>query len=186
MNSANDDTLIHGTSCQETHRSRPLNKFTRREKEFITEALTSEWDRDLRGTRVTYVEPEDADDLTIPQDDEDEDLYGVASSKEVGSQSSTPNGTRKPRINKLAKRLYPAKVIGGARAIGGAIRHPMATTRKVNNFIRRRNGDRSARNGKNAGLSSIATADLLLLKRSATMAEVRPREGPIGEGMKTS
>jgi hypothetical protein len=52
---------------------------------------------------------------------------------------STGIPQQKGRFKKLAKHFYPAKMVGGARAVGGAIRHPMVATRKVNHFMHKKN-----------------------------------------------
>jgi len=146
-------------SWQRIQRSKPVSQFTSRERDFINESLNSKPDPNLTGTKVTYVKPEGEDDFSMYSKDDDEEFEGASTSTETNPQ-------RKQRFKKLAKRLYPAKVFGGAKAVGGAFRHPMVTTRKVNRFMRRQGGRR-------VGATSSLADSLPPLTRSATMNDLR-------------
>src|SRR5947207_10456910 len=51
-------TLAGSPEWKKNHRSKPITQFSLREREFIKDSLTSEWDENFTGTRVIYVEPE--------------------------------------------------------------------------------------------------------------------------------
>jgi hypothetical protein len=145
-------------SWQRIQRSKPVAQYTRRERDFINESLNSKPDPNLTGTKVTYLEPEGEDNFSMYSKDDDEEFEGAGTSTETHPQ-------RKQRFKKMAKRLYPAKVFGGAKAVGGAFRHPMATTRKMNQFMRRPRGKRTK-------ATSSLVDDLPPLTRSATMNDL--------------
>src|SRR5271155_1093128 len=145
-------------SWQRIQRSKPVAQFTQRERDFINEALNCELDPILTGTKVTYIKPEGEDDLSMYSKDDDDEFEGAGTSTESNPQ-------RKQRFKKMAKRLYPARVFGGAKAVGGAFRHPMVATRKVNRFVRRRGG-------RGAGATPSLADNLPPLTRSATMNDL--------------
>ena len=122
-------------------RNKPGYQYTRHDRNFFEESMNEEWDRNLTGTRVEYVEPEgsEAHLSMLSLDDEPEPETEIDANDD--NTSANPHiGPKKAKFKKMAKRLYPAKVVGGAKALGGAIRHPMVTGRKVNGFVRRKNG----------------------------------------------
>jgi hypothetical protein len=145
-------------SWQRIQRSKPVSQYSQRERDFIKEALNSELDPNLTGTKVTFVKPEGEDDLSMYSKDDDDEFEGAGTSTETNPQ-------RKQRFKKMAKRLYPAKVFGGAKVVGGAFRHPMVTTRKVNRFVRRRGG-------RGTGATPSLADNLPPLTRSATMNDL--------------
>ena len=163
-------TLAGSPEWQKTYRCKPITEFSHREREFIKESLTSEWDQDFTGTRVIYIEPEGSESMSmISRDDEDEQ-------DNSGLKDGQSNTQGKGRFKKMAKRLYPAKVVGGAKAVGGAFRHPMVTSRKMNRFVRRNNRTTSSRDACRdrtpAGLAPVTTYDLPPITRSATMTDL--------------
>jgi hypothetical protein len=175
-------TLAGSPEWQRTEKCKPISELSHREREFIKDALTSEWEPDFTGTRVIYIEPEETDLKSMfSSNEEGEPERNDAKNSTTGLQSSQPNVSGKGRFKKMAKRLYPAKLIGGAKVAGGAIRHPMVTTRKVNQLVRRK-GATESRNmlrGRVAGGTiSATTEDLPPITRSATMTG--PRKAPDG------
>src|SRR3984885_10237577 len=158
-------------SWQRIQRSKPVSQYSQRERDFIKEALNSELDPNLTGTKVTFVKPEGEDDLSMYSKDDDDEFEGAGTSTETNPQ-------RKQRFKKMAKRLYPAKVFGGAKVVGGAFRHPMVTTRKVIRFVRRR--------GRGRGVNPSLADNLPPLTRSATMndlhAEIKKASDNSGAG----
>src|SRR5436190_1852642 len=69
-------TLAGSPVWKELQRSKPITQFSLREREFIKDSLTSDWDQDFTGTRVIYVEPEGSDHISPISDDEnDEGLH---------------------------------------------------------------------------------------------------------------
>jgi hypothetical protein len=163
-------TLAGSPEWQKTYRCKPITEFSLREREFIKDSLTSEWDQDFTGTRVVYIEPEGSDGVSmISQDDENEQ-------NKIGLTDGQSNTQGKGRFKKIAKRLYPAKVVGGAKAVGGVFRHPMVTSRKVNRFVRRNNGTTASRDasrdGTAGGSTPVTTYDLPPITRSATMTDL--------------
>ena len=141
-------------SWQRIQRSKPISQFTSRERNFINESLNSKPDPNLTGTKVNYLKPEGEDDFSMYSKDDDEEFEGAGTLTETNPQ-------RKQRLKNVVRRLYPAKVFGGAKAVGGVFRHPMVTTRKVNRFVRRQGGRR-------AGATSLLADNLPPLTRSAT------------------
>lgn len=143
-------TLTKPTISDKHHRLKPIQDYSTRERAFITDTLHSaERDQNITGTRVVYVEPEGSDQhlSLISSDDEDPEFTADATNIEPETNDGVEHlSQRRPgKFKKAAKKLYPAKVVGGAKAIGGAIRHPMVTTRKVNKFVRRKDNSNSAR-----------------------------------------
>lgn len=166
-------TLAGSRAWQRTHRSKQVSQYTRRERNFINDALTSEWEQNLTGTKVIYVEPEGSDHLSMISKDAKEDGADVV---DKVNQRSLRADARKGRFKMMAKRLYPAKVVGGAKALGGAIRHPMVTSRKMNHLGRRKaTNTTSIKAGQQVDVGGIAETtsdDLPTLTRSATMTEL--------------
>ena len=161
---SNNYTLAGSPVWQELQRSKPITQFSLREREFIKDSLTSDWEQDFTGTRVMYIEPEGSDHMSmISRDDNDDELH-----------KHQPNAPGKGKFKKMAKRLYPAKVVGSAKVIGGAIRHPMVTGRKMNPFVQNATGSsRNACDHQTMGRSTNAALDNLPpLTRSATMNEI--------------
>jgi hypothetical protein len=170
-------TLAGSLEWQKTYRCKPITEFSLREREFIKESLTSEWDQDFTGTRVVYIEPEGSDGMSmISQDDENEQ-------NKNGLKDGQSNTQGKGRFKKMAKRLYPAKVVGGAKAVGGAFRHPMVTSRKVNRFVRQNKGTTASRDETAGGSTPVTIYDLPPITRSATMTDLHAcaRDDTAGE-----
>ena len=134
-------TLAGTPEWRETQRMKPIHEFTSGEKAFIKKSLTSKREDYVTGTRFQFIEPEPAERrlsmISFDLDDETEqtDHFDVP---ETGLQA-TPR--RPGKFKRVAKKLYPAKVVGGAKAIGGAVRHPMVAGRKVNRFVRRKSNN---------------------------------------------
>ena len=137
----------------------------------------SEWEPDFTGTRVIYIEPEETDLMSMfSNNDEAEPNRSGAKNRNTDLQSSQSIASGNGRFKKMAKRLYPSKIVGGAKVVGGAFRHPMVTGRKVNQLVRRKEGTGSRntrRDGVAGGTFSVNTEDLPAIMRSATMTELR-------------
>ena len=93
---------------------------------------------------------------------------------------------KKGKFKKMAKKLYPRKAIGGAKVLGGAIRHPMVTTRKVNTFVRR-NKNSKLGGGDDGMIREESpewplTEDLPPLTRSQTVTELNTLGDTAEEG----
>ena len=165
-------TLAGSPEWQKNQRSKPITQFSLREREFIKDSLTSEWDENFTGTRVVYIEPEGSDHMSMISNDDPTE----GDNSTTASLQNQPNAPGKGKFKKIIKRLYPAKVVGGAKVFGGAIRHPMATSRKVNHFVRRKNAAGSSRDAHRpatAGRSSNnPLEELPPLTRCATMNEI--------------
>lgn len=92
---------------------------------------------------------------------------------------------KKGKFKKMAKKLYPRKAIGGAKVLGGAIRHPMVTTRKVNTFVRK---NKNSKLGGDDGMIREEspewplTEDLPPLTRSQTVTELNTMGDTAEEG----
>jgi hypothetical protein len=148
---------------QNLQRSKPVKEFTQREQNFIKQALSSEYDPYFTGTKVTLLEREEGDNLSMYSKDENNYLEGAGTSRNTNPQ-------KKQRFKNMAKKLYPAKMVGGARVVGVAFRHPMVATRKMNGFKFMR------RQSKNQGTPVEETSPLAdwmpPLARSATMTNL--------------
>jgi hypothetical protein len=130
-------TLAGTPAWKAMQRNKPSYQYTRRDRDFIEQSMNEDWDPNLTGTRVEYIEPEGSEANFSMSSDEHEDTTTTTA---AASAPTLPHvGPKKAKFKKMAKRLYPAKVVGGAKALGGAIRHPMVTGRKVNGFVRRKN-----------------------------------------------
>lgn len=182
-------TLAGSPEWQKTQRCKPIKEFSPYEREFIKDALTSEWDQDFTGTRVIYIEPEGSDVMSMFSND-DEAERDTNNNSNDALKRHQQNGLRKEKFKKMAKRLYPAKAVGGAKVVGGAFRHPMVTGRKVNQLVRRKVATGSSRDAgrprtARAALTSASTDNLPPVKRSATMTEghASVREGTTGESL---
>lgn len=166
-------TLAGSSDWQKSQRSKQITQFSLREREFIKDSLTSEWDEDFTGTRVIYIEPEGSDHMSMISNDDPTETNNST----TANLQNQPNAPGKGKFKKIVKRLYPSKVVGGAKVFGGAIRHPMATSRKVNHFVRRKNAASSSRDTRrpaNTGMSENTTnEDLPPLARCATMNEIQ-------------
>ena len=156
---ANSNTLgeFPSASWQRIQRSKPVAEFSRRERDFINESLSIKPNPNIIGTKLTYVKPEGEDKHSMYSKDDDDD--------EAPGASIEINPQHKQRFKNIVKRLYPAKVVGGAKAVSGAFRHPMATTRKVNRYM-------SRPGRKNAGATRSLAEELPHLTRRATMTEI--------------
>ena len=100
------------------------------------------------------------------------------------SSSSKTSSTKKAKIKLLGQKLFPRKAIGGVKAVGGAIRHPMATTRKVNNLVRKKGkGVEGAREvEEDIREESPDEWPLPLLTRSQTITELNTMADNTEEG----
>jgi hypothetical protein len=167
----NNYTLAGSAEWQKNHRSKQISQFSLREREFIKDSLSSEWDENFTGTRVIYIEPEGSDHMSIISNDDPTETNNST----TANLQNQPYAPGKGKFKKIVKRLYPSKVVGGAKVFGGAIRHPMVTSRKVNHFVRRKKGESSSRDARGpatAGRSANTTIeDLPPLTRCATMNE---------------
>ena len=179
----NNYTLAGSPEWQKNHRSKQIGQFSFREREFIKDSLTSEWDENFTGTRVIYIEPEGSDRMSIISNDDPTE----SNNSTTASLQNQPNAPGKGKFKKIVKRLYPSKVVGGAKAFGGAIRHPMVATRKVNHFVRRKNGESSSRDAcrpATAGRPANTTIEgLLPLTRCATMNDTHVGSHETSPGM---
>jgi hypothetical protein len=152
-------------------------QYTRRDQNFVEEAMNEGWERNLTGTRVEYIEPEgsEAHLSMLSLDDEPEPEIDTNDNDNDDTPINLPIGPKKAKFKKMAKRLYPAKVVGGAKALGGAIRHPMVTGRKVNGFVKRKNGATTATRGEvlveGWDFPETTTDGLPPLTRCATVSE---------------
>jgi hypothetical protein len=166
------------------NKSKPITTFSLRERDFIKEALTAEFDPNLTGTKVIYVAPDDGSDhmSLISNDDKEGEAPG-------GSRAGTGQGGG--RFKRIAKRFYPAKVVGRAKAVGSAIRHPMVTSRKMNLFQQKKSASGQGK-GKGLGLVSnrlsasvtdLAGDGFVGLKRSVTLTEGSADSAANGNGM---
>lgn len=146
-------------------KSRPITTFSLREREFINEALTAEVDPDLSGTKVIYVAPES-------------DLSSLMSEDEDDGPTEGPG-----RLKKWGKKLYPAKMVAGAKVAGVAIRHPMVTSRKVNVFRGKKNSREAVSARASFSVTDLRADAVAGLKRSATVRETKDNgELPRGLG----
>lgn len=132
-------TLAGTPVWQKAQRSKHINQFSLRERTFIHDALTSEVDPNLTGSRVVYMEPEGSDrhlsllslpDILIGNEAEPGEGEG---DKGIGM---APN-PRKGMMMRIAKRI-PGQVYGGAKVLGNAMRRPVTTTRQLGNLGKRR------------------------------------------------
>lgn len=184
-------TLAGSQAWQQSQLNHPMNRpyhFTQREQDFINEAFDSEEeDEGFTGTKVELIEPSGPDChwSQISSDHEEDQDLEMTDAEDIPTPEGQPKTTRKGKFKKIAKKLYPRKMVGGAKVgakvMGGAIRHPMATTRKVNKFVRRKNNNTS--NTRGVGMTQFSNHtvdDLPPLTRSATVSEwdTRPRDGP--------
>ena len=73
----------------------------------------------------------------------------------------------------MGRRVYPAKMVMGAKVIRSAIRHPMVTSRKVQNFVHRKAIIQHTRNEKPCewAVNQSIDEDLPVLEHSGTTAE---------------
>jgi hypothetical protein len=176
-------TLAGSAAWQRSQLTNPTYRhmnFTSHERKFITEAFDPEDEEEgFTGTTVEYVEPEGSDcHWSQISSDHEDDPEMTDTEDAVPGQ---PKMNRKGKFKKMAQKLYPRKMVGGAKVMGGAIRHPMMTGRKVNNFVRRKNKN-STQNASDLGASDTfhcTTDNLPPLTRSATTSEWDMR--PTGE-----
>jgi hypothetical protein len=154
-------TLAGSPSWVEMQRSKNILQYSQHEREFMNEALTSNRSPEIKGTSVRYVDDPALETLSIFSKDQDDSW--------TGSGLQTRNRKRIVNMGNLAKRLYPGTIVrgavGGAKALGGAIRHPMITNRKVNEFRKRKHAEKQAR--RNGDFDNFPP-----LKRSATMTDI--------------
>jgi hypothetical protein len=153
-------TLAGTQDWQSMQKSRPITTFSVREREFIKEALTAEIDPNLSGTKVIYVAPPDSDLSSLMSDDEDAPTQGPG------------------RFKKWGKKLYPAKMVAGAKVAGGALRHPVATSRRVNMFGGKKNGKEDVSKRASVSVTDLSAEAVAGLKRSATVGEAKGNGGP--------
>lgn len=101
-----------------------------------------------------------------------------------GSSSKNPS-TKKAKIKLLGQKLFPRKAIGGVKAVGGAIRHHMVTTRKVNSLVRKKGkGVEGAREEVEEEIREESPDEwpLPLLTRSQTITELNTMADNTEEG----
>jgi hypothetical protein len=154
-------TLAGSPTWVEMQRSKNIMQYSQHEREFINEALTSNWSPEIKGTSVHYVDDPTLETLSNFSKDQND--------SSAGSAHQTGHRKRLMNMGNLAKRLYPGTIVrgtvGGAKALGGAIRHPMITNRKVNEFMKRKHAEKHAR--RNGDFDNLPP-----LKRSATMTDI--------------
>jgi hypothetical protein len=147
-------TLAGTQDWQSMQKSRPITTFSLREREFIKEALTAEIDPNLSGTKVIYVAP-------------DSDLSSLMSEDEEGPAQGGG------KFKKWGKKLYPAKMVAGAKVAGVAMRHPMVTSRKVNMFRGKKNAREAVSKRASISVTDLRAEAVAGLKRSATVGEAK-------------
>jgi hypothetical protein len=174
---SNNFTLAGTPAWQEAQANNPAYRrlhFTERERAFINEALNSEgWKEGFTGTKVELIEPEGSDCHWSQISSDHEEDPEMTDAEDATGADGQPKMTRKGKFKNMAKKLYPRKMVGGAKVMGGAIRHPMVTGRKVNKFVRRKNNTSAQNAGvpRNLHRLSCTTDDLPPLTRSATTSE---------------
>jgi hypothetical protein len=98
------------------------------------------------------------------------------------------------RMKNVAKKLYPAKMVGGARVLGSAFRHPMVTTRKMNAFMKRKSnktGDKPIRRGslpleRHQSVIDNFPQPIQIVNRSMTVRDRHRPEMSVGLGMSSA
>jgi hypothetical protein len=161
---------------QRIPRSKKTCEYSTRQKDFIQESFNpQELARLPNGTHVVYVAPEGSDRH-----------LSMISLDSSGGPSKGSSSTKKAKIKKLGQKLYPRKAIGGVKAVGGAIRHPMVTTRKVNSLVRKKGkGVQGAleEEGEDITEESPDEWPLPLLTRSQTITELNTMVENTEEGI---
>src|ERR1700737_883284 len=107
--------------------------FTSREHDFINQPFdTADEEGGFTGTHVEFIEAEGSIcRWSEISSDEEENAEMAAVQGPATQKGEQPKLTRKGKFKKMALKLYPRKMVGGAKVMGGAIRHPMVTGRKV-------------------------------------------------------
>lgn len=154
--------------------------YSSRQRNFIQARFSpNELDNLPNGTHIVYIEPEGSD----------RHLSMISLDNTDGEDRSDSASTiaKKGKFKKMAQRLYPRKAIGGVKAVGGAIRHPMVTGRKVNTFVRRKNRSNLGNNGggtirEESPQWPICEDELPQLTRSQTVTELNTMADTAGEG----
>ena len=164
---------------QKTQRSKKTCEYSTRQRDFIQQSFNlRELERLPKGTHVVYVAPEGSDrHLSMLSLDN-------SAGPSNGSSSKNPS-TKKAKIKLLGQKLFPRKAIGGVKAVGGAIRHPMVTTRKVNSLVRKKGkGVEGAREEVEEEIREESPDEwpLPLLTRSQTITELNTMADNTEEG----
>src|SRR5579871_6620644 len=130
-NGTNNYTLAGTPAWQRSQRLKPIREFSHGEKEFISDSLTSETEGTLTGTQFQYIDPQPSDRRLSLTSFDFEDADSGDGEDNASAHEEEVDGGAVPRrpgnFKRAAKKLYPAKVVGGAKVLGSAIRHPMVT-----------------------------------------------------------
>ena len=164
---------------QKNPRSKKTCEYSTRQRDFIQQSFNlRELERLPTGTHVVYIAPEGSDrHLSMLSLDN--------SAGPSNGSSSKSSSTKKAKIKLLGQKLFPRKAIGSVKAVGGAIRHPMVTTRKVNNLVRKKGkGVEGAREEVEDEIRDESPDEwpLPLLTRSQTITELNTMADNTAEG----